>query len=148
MGDAVIQFGQLETFLAEPAAAGQVVRVVVLELSRSLTTQTPELRQVQVGVHVRTINEAGHILACYLPVATVALYNGRRTGDPTWERYDAVWAEAEALQARVVACLQAVAGEQGWEIRPAGVIDLGEVRPLAGSWRGDPDRRGAEDGDG
>ncbi|MCB9005826.1 MAG: hypothetical protein H6656_00310 [Ardenticatenaceae bacterium] len=95
----VIQFGQLEEFMAEPFVPGQVVRVVVLEISEGVSAQIPDLRQVSVGVHVRTINRDEHILACYLPVATVQLYNGRREGDPTWQKYDAAWEQAAALRA-------------------------------------------------
>ena len=136
----VIQFGQLEEFMAEPFVPGQVVRVVVLEISEGVSAQIPDLRQVSVGVHVRTINGDGHILACYLPVATVQLYNGRREGDPTWQKYDEAWAQAAALQARVLAHLQAVAAEKGFRLRPAGVLDLGEIRPLRATWQADPGR--------
>lgn len=140
MSKHVIQFGRLEEFLAEPCAPDQVVRVVVLEMSEGVSAQIPDLRQVSVGVHVRTINGAGHILACYLPVATVQLYNGRREGDPTWQKYDEAWAQAAALQARVLAHLQAVAAEKGFRLRPAGVLDLGEIRPLRATWQADPGR--------
>ena len=126
----VIQFGQLEEFMAEPFVPDQVVRVVVLEISEGVSAQIPDLRQVSVGVHVRTINSDGHILACYLPVATVQLYNGRREGDPTWQKYDAAWEQAAALKERVITTLQAVAAENEFSVRAAGVIDLGEVRPL------------------
>lgn len=126
----VIQFGQLEEFMAEPFAPDQVVRVVVLEISEGVSAQIPDLRQVSVGVHVRTINSDGHILACYLPVATVQLYNGRREGDPTWQKYDAAWEQAAALKERVITMFQAAAAEKGFKVCAAGVIDLGEVRPL------------------
>ena len=95
----VIQFGQLEEFMAEPFVPGQVVRVVVLEISEGVSAQIPDLRQVSVGVHIRTVNSDEHVLACYLPVATVQLYNGRREGDPTWQKYDAAWEQAAALRA-------------------------------------------------
>ena len=131
----VIQFGQLEEFMAEPFVPGQVVRVVVLEISEGVSAQIPDLRQVSVGVHVRTINSDGHILACYLPVATVQLYNGRREGDPTWQKYDAAWEQAAALKERVIATLQAAAAEKGFKVCAAGVIDLGEIRPLRATWK-------------
>ena len=69
----VIQFGQLEEFMAEPFVPDQVVRVVVLEISEGVSAQIPDLRQVSVGVHIRTVNSDEHVLACYLPVATVRL---------------------------------------------------------------------------
>ena len=133
----VIQFGQLEEFMAEPFVPGQVVRVVVLEISEGVSAQIPDLRQVSVGVHVRTINRDGHVLACYLPVATVQLYNGRREGDPTWQKYDAAWEQAAALKERVITTLQAAAAEKGFKVCAAGVIDLGEIRPLRANWQSD-----------
>lgn len=129
----VIQFSQLEEFIAEPFVPDLVVRVVVLEISEGVSAQIPDLRQVSVGVHVRTINSDEHILACYLPVATMQLYNGRREGDPTWQKYDAAWEQAAALKERVITTLQAAAAEKGFNVRAAGVIDLGEVRPLRAS---------------
>ena len=134
----VIQFGHLEEFMAEPFVLGQVVRVVVLEISEGVSAQIPDLRQVSVGVHVRTINRDEHILACYLPVATVQLYNGRREGDPTWQKYDAAWEQAAALKERVITTLQAAAAEKGFKVCAAGVIDLGEIRPLRATWKADP----------
>lgn len=134
----VIQFGQLEEFMAEPFVPDQVVRVVVLEISEGVSAQIPDLRQVSVGVHVRTINSDRHVLTCYLPVATVQLYNGRREGDPTWQKYDAAWEQAAALKERVITTLQAVAAENEFSVRAAGVIDLGEVRPLRATWKADP----------
>lgn len=134
----VIQFGQLEEFMAEPFAPGQVVRIMVLEISEGVSAQIPDLRQVSVGVHVRTINRDGHVLACYLSVATVQLYNGRREGDPTWQKYDAAWEQAATLKERVITTLQADVAEKGFSVRAEGVIDLGEIRPLQATWKTDP----------
>ena len=134
----VVQFGQLEEFMAEPFVPDQVVRVVVLEISEGVSAQIPDLRQVSVGVHIRTINSDGHVLACYLPVATVQLYNGRREGDPTWQKYDAAWEQAAAHKERVITTLQAAAAEKGFKVCAAGVIDLGDIRPLRASWTADP----------
>lgn len=131
----VIQFGQLEEFMAEPFTPGQVVRIVVLEISEGVSAQIPDLRQVSVGVHVRTINSDRHVLACYLPVATVQLYNGRREGDPTWQKYDVAWEQAAALKERVITTLQSAAAEKGFKVCAAGVIDLGEIRPLQATWK-------------
>jgi hypothetical protein len=94
----VIQFGQLEQFVAEPSCQGSVVRVAALDVTESVSSQIPGLRTASVGVHVRAINDVGHILACYLPVAQVQLFNGRRQGDPTWQKYDEAWEKAEALK--------------------------------------------------
>ena len=140
MNEKIIQFGQLEELLAEPFAPGQVVRVVVLETSESLARQIPGWRLVHVGVHVRSIDESGHILACHLPVAALELFNGRRENDPTWQSYDAAWEEAAALKERVLAYLQTAAAEKGFTLRTAGVIDLGDVRPLHATWKTDPIR--------
>jgi hypothetical protein len=134
----VIQFGELETFTAEPLGHNNVVRVVVLEISEGVSSQIPDLRQVSVGVHVRTISDSGCILACYLPVATVQLFNGRREGDPTWQQYDAVWEKAEALKERVIVFLQEAAVQKGFTVCAAGVIDIGQIRPLRAAWQSDP----------
>jgi hypothetical protein len=138
MNAKIIQFGQLEELLTEPFAPGQVVRVVVLETSESLARQIPGWRMVHIGVDVRSVNESGHILACHLPVAALELFNGRRENDPTWQKYDVTWEEAEALKERVVTYLPAVAAEKGFTLRTAGVIDLGEIRPLRATWKTDP----------
>ena len=137
MNEKIIQFGQLEELLAEPFAPGQVVRVVMLETSESLARQIPGWRMVHVGVHVRSINESGHILACHLPVAALELFNGRRKHDPTWQKYDAAWEKAAALKERVVTFLQ-TAAEKGFTLRTAGAIDLGDIRPLHATWKSDP----------
>jgi hypothetical protein len=138
MNAKIIQFGHLEELLTEPFAPAQVVRVVVLETSESLARQIPGWRMVHIGVDVRSVNESGHILACHLPVAALELFNGRRENDPTWQSYDAVWEEAAALKERVVTFLQTAAEEMGFMVRTAGVIDLGEVRPLRATWKTDP----------
>lgn len=140
MNAKIIQFGQLEELLAEPFAPDQVVRVVVLETSENMSPKIPDWRQISLGVDVRTINQAGHIQACHLPVATMQLYNGRRESDPTWQKYDVAWEQASALKERVVNYLQAVAEEKGFSLRTAGVIDLGEIRSLRATWNTDPAR--------
>jgi hypothetical protein len=138
MNGQVIQLAHLEELLQGELRAGDVVRVVVLDVTESVSAQVPSLRLTSIGVHVRAVNAAGHILACYLPVAEIQLYNGRREGDPTWQQYDAAWERAEGLKERVVAYLQTAAAEQGFTVRTAGVIDLGGVRPLHGTWLSDP----------
>lgn len=134
----VIQFGRLEQFVAEPPCRGSVVRVVALDVTESVSAQIPGLRTASVGVHVRAINDGGHILACYLPVVSIQLFNGRREGDPTWQQYDEVWEKAEALKERVIAYLEQVAAEKGFAVRAAGVIDMSETRPLRATWQSDP----------
>ncbi len=137
MNTHVIQFGKLEAFVAE-LSPSNLVRVVILDSSKNISSQIPDFRRVNTGVHLRTITESGHILACYLPVATTELFNGRREGDPTWAQYDKTWQQAEALKARLVAYLQGAATEKGFMISTAGVIDLGEIRPLSATWHADP----------
>ena len=138
MRNHVIQYGKLEEFVAESPGQDSVVRVVVLDITESVSSQISGLRTASIGVHVRAINDAGHILACYLPVATVQLFNGRREGDPTWQKYDETWDKAEALKERVIAYLQNVAAEKGFTVSGAGVIDMGETRPLRATWQSDP----------
>lgn len=130
MNAKIIQFGQLEELLTKPFTPGQVMRVVLLETSESMSSKIPGWRLVHIGVHIRTINESSHVLACHLPVAALELLNGRRKNDPTWQRYDAAWEEAAALKKRVATYLQTAAAEKGFTLRTAGVIDLGDVRPL------------------
>jgi hypothetical protein len=134
----VIQFGKLEEFVEEELGEGNVVRVVVLDVTVSVSSKIPGLRTASVGVHVRTINDAGQILACYLPVTAIELYNGRREGDPTWQAFDQAWDKAVALKERVIAYLQSLAAEKGFILRTAGVIDMGQTRPLPATWKSDP----------
>jgi hypothetical protein len=142
----IIQFARLEEFLEEDLHEGNPVRVVVLEITESVSSQIPGLRNVGIGVHVRAINDAGHILACYLPTGRLQLYNGRREGDPTWQEYDAVWEKAEALKERVLKYLQMASAEKGFTVRGTGIIDtstgsaqaLGQARPLRATWKSDP----------
>lgn len=134
----VIQFGKLEEFVQEELHHGNVVRVVTLDITESVSGQIPGLRTAGIGVHVRAINDAGHILACYLPVAHIQLYNGRREGDPTWQEYDQAWDRAEVLKERVIVYLEQVAAAKGFTVRAAGVIDIGETRPLRATWKSDP----------
>jgi len=134
----IIQFGTLEAFVAEKLGDGAIIRIVALDITESASSQIPGLRMAGIGVHVRAINDAGHILACYLPVAQMQLYNGRREGDPTWQQYNAAWEKAEALKERVIDYLQNVAAEKGFTVRAVGVIDMGEVRPLRATWQSDP----------
>ncbi len=138
-----LQFGKLEEFIQEDLHHDNVVRVVALDITESVSSQIPGLRMAGIGVHVRAINDAGQILACYLPVASIQLHNfqlsnGRREGDPTWQAYDEAWDKAEALKERVIAYLEQVAAEKGFAVRAAGVIDLGETRPLRATWVSDP----------
>jgi hypothetical protein len=137
MNPHVIQFGRLEEFIAE-LNPSNIVRVVILDSSKNISSQIPDFRRVSTGVHLRTINESGHILACYLPVATTELFHGRREGDPTWEQYDKTWQKAEALKDRLVAYLQETATKKGFTVSIAGVIDLGGIRPLSATWLTDP----------
>ncbi len=144
----VIQFGKLEEFVQEDLGTANLVRVVVLDITESVSGQIPGLRTAGIGVHVRAINHADHILACYLPVAHIQLYNGRREGDPTWQEYDEAWDRAEALKERVIAYLEQVAAEKGFTVRAAGVIDMGETRPLRATWKSDPILAANGSGDG
>ena len=114
------------------------MRVVILETSESLSTKIPGWRLVHIGVHVRSINEFGHILACHLLIAKLEMFNGRRENDPAWQQYDAAWEKATALKDRVVTYLQNAAVEKGVTVVTSGVIDIGEIRPLRATWKTDP----------
>ena len=130
----VIQFSQLEQFVAEVAPLSTTVRVVALETKTYPSRQIPTLRRVRVGVHCRALTTDGHIYACYLPVGELELFNGRRASDPLWQRYDEVWQSASGLCQRVSAYL--IVEEIG--VRNAGVIDIGDTQPLPATWRSDP----------
>ena len=138
MNQKVIQFGQLEELLTEPYVPGQVMRVVILETSESLARQIPGWRLVHIGVHVRTIDKSGHILACHLPVAEPPRGAADRATCGLRQRYDAAWEEAAELKERVVTFLQTAAENKGFIVRTGGVIDLGEIRPLRATWKTDP----------
>lgn len=138
MNEKIIQFGQLEELLTEPFTPGQVLRVMALETSESMSSKIPGWRIVHVGVHVRSIIDSGHILACHLPVTALELFNGSREDDPTWQKYGAAWEKAASLKERVVTFLQTVAEEIGFTLRTGGVIVLGDIRPLHATWKKDP----------
>jgi hypothetical protein len=134
----VIQLARLEELAEEELHEGNLVRVVVLDHTESASAKIPRLRMASVGVHVRAINDAGHILACYLPVASIQLFNGRREGDPTWQAYDRAWEKAEALKERVLTYLRDIGAAKGFRVRASGVIDLAATRPLHATWKSDP----------
>ncbi len=145
----VIQFETLEAFVAEDLGKGGIVRVAALNITEGRSAAIPELRMVAVGVHARAINADGHLLACYLPIARIQLYNGRRESDPAWQKYDAAWEKAKALKERVVAYLETVAADGDFAVRAAGVIDLGETKLLSAVWSSDPlQQRQNENGNG
>lgn len=131
-----IQFARLEEFITEELP--NTVRVTSLDITESTSSQIPGLRLAGIGVHVRTINGEGHILACYLPVASAQIYEAvPRDSDPTRKEYDVAWEQAEALKERVMAYLQ----EKGFAVSGAGVIHMGDVRPLRGTWSSDAGRQ-------
>lgn len=139
-----IQFSRLEEFVAEELP--NTVRVTALDVTESASSQIPGLRLAGIGVHMRTINAEGHILACYLPVASVEIYEAvPRGSDPTRQEYEAAWKEAEALKERVMVYLS----EKGCAVSGAGVIHLGGVRALQASWHSDPElkAKGGSNGD-
>jgi hypothetical protein len=128
-----IQFARLEELLAEELP--NVVRVTALDVTESTSSHIPGLRLAGIGVHVRTINAAGHILACYLPVASVEVYEAvPRDADTTRQEYDAGWEQAETLKERVMAYL----AENGCTVTGAGIIHLGGVQPICATWLSDP----------
>lgn len=132
----VIQFARLEELVAEEPP--NTIRVTALDITESTSSQIPGLRLAGIGVHVRNISGEGHILACYLPVASVQIYEAvPRDSDPTRKEYDAAWERAEALKERVMVYLT----EKGCTVSGAGVIDMDGVRPLRATWSSDPDLR-------
>ncbi len=140
----VIQFARLEELLTEELP--NVVRVTALDVTESTSSRIPGLRLAGIGVHVRTLNAEGHILACHLPVASVQIYEAvPRDADPIRQEYDDAWAQAEALKERVMDYLAAT----GCAVTGAGVIHLVGVQPIRATWLSDPYVRveGGENGD-
>jgi hypothetical protein len=137
----VIQFETLEAFVAEDLGQDGIVRVAALNITEGRSAAIPDLRVVAIGIHARAINADGHLLACYLPITRIQLYNGRRESDPAWQKYDAAWEKAKALKERVVAYLNVIAADKGFAVRAAGVIDLGETKLLPAVWSSDPLQR-------
>lgn len=140
----VIQFARLEELVAEEPP--NVVRVTTLDVTESTSSRIPGLRLAGIGVHVRTITAEGHILACYLPVAVVEIYEAApRDADPARQAYDEAWAQAGALRERVMAYL----AENGCAVTGAGIIHLGGVQPIQATWLSDPHQHvhGEENGD-
>jgi hypothetical protein len=137
----VIQFARLEELVAEEPP--NPIRVTALDVTESTSSQIPGLRLAGIGVHARTISDEGHILVCYLPVASVEVYEAvPRSSDPTRQKYEASWEQAQALKERVMAYLT----KKGCTVSGAGVIHLGDVRPLRATWQSDPASRGSASG--
>jgi hypothetical protein len=133
----VIQYGRLENLVTD-VQHGQIIRVTTLEMTEG-EFNIPGLRVAAIGVHVRTINHSGHILACYLPVAKVQVYDRSSPDSEDRQQVKAAWEKAEALQQRVIVYLQAEAAHRDFEIRTDGIIHLDGVgRPMRGEWKGDP----------
>jgi hypothetical protein len=86
-----------------------LIRVVVLDVTESVSGRIPGQRRPNSGL--------------LSPVAHIHSYNGRRDGDPNWQKYDEAWEKAEALQERVIAYLEQVAAEEGFTVCNADVID-------------------------
>lgn len=138
----VIQFGNLEGFVEEPLEQGSVIRITILDISKGISKELPQLRQVEIGVHIRTINHLQQILACYLPVATIQLYNGRREDDPLWQRYDEAWHEAELLKQQVMTFIQEKLQGKGIRVFGTGVIELGTIQFLKATWQPQLEKNG------
>ena len=134
----IVQFANLDDFSPE-LPVGHTVRVTALDVTEGMYERVSELRIAGIGTHVRAINEDGHILTCYLPVAQLQVFGRRpRKGDPDEESYSQAWDKATALKTRVCAYLS----DQGFNVR-SGVIHLGEVSLLHGYWSSDPHRPAA-----
>ena len=134
----IIQFANLDDFIPE-LPIDHTIHVTALDVTEGMYEKVSELRIAGIGAHVRAINEDGHILTCYLPVAQLQIF-GRcpRKGDPDEESYSQAWDKATALKTRVCAYLS----DQGFNVR-SGVIHLGEISLLHGCWSSDPHRSAA-----
>ena len=131
----IIQFANLDDFISE-LPIGHTIRVTALDVTEGMYEKVSELRIAGIGAHVRAINEDGHILTCYLPVAQLQIFGRRpRKDDPDEESYSQAWDKAIALKARVCAFLS----DRGFTVR-SGVIHLGEINLLHGHWSSDPRR--------
>ncbi|MBN1890644.1 MAG: hypothetical protein JW850_21800 [Thermoflexales bacterium] len=130
MSNIVIHFTDLDDLVQElhENTAGIIARVVVMDMTE--TSSSHGIRLAGIGVHVRAIDDTGCVLSCYIPVRFMQLVCTPQTAeDPNYAEYNAAWDKAEALADQVRDYLT----KRNLCVRP-GVIDLGEVRPLRGSW--------------
>jgi len=132
----VIHFGDLGEMIGE-LLDGHTVRVEVLDVTEGVSKDYG-IRQAGIGVHVRAFaDEPEIVLACYVPVARLQMMSGAVLSDPGGgkEAYSTAWEKAEAEADRMREYLTGL----GFDVRP-GVIEIGDVRPLAGGWSGSSKR--------
>ncbi len=120
---AIIQFTQFEDFINE-LSPQQIVRIEVLGTVEA-TASIHNVARIGLGVHLRTLDEEGNILACYLRTGSYQEVNGR----PVSENSQQIWDQAENLKARIKDFL----AKQGFQPRP-GVIELGDIQLLRASF--------------
>lgn len=144
----LIQFGTLDDLIAE-LHSGDIVRVVPLDITTGTFSEVPGLRVGEVGVHIRAIatNQTSgqpHILSCYLPLGAFQIYNRASPNGEERQPYNNAWDKAEVLQKRVAEYLTTHAYKRGFEVKTAGIIHLGDIRPLKGRWHTDPEQTAPE----
>ena len=140
----LIQFGNLDDLVAE-LHSGDIVRVVPLDITTGTFSEVPGLRVGEVGVHIRAITSNAttnqqQILSCYLPLGAFQVYNRSSPNGEERQPYNNAWDKADALQQRVVDYLTTHSFKRGFEVKTAGIIHLGDIRPLKGRWHTDPEQ--------
>ena len=140
----LIQFGNLDDLIAE-LHSGDIVRVVPLDITTGTFSEVPGLRVGEVGVHIRAITSNAttnqqQILSCYLPLCAFQVYNRSSPNGEERQPYNNAWDKADALQQRVADYLTTHAFKRGFEVKTAGIIHLGDIRPLKGRWYTDPEQ--------
>lgn len=121
----VIQFNHPSELLPD-LKPGQVVRVTTAELTEAEDTQGQIGRRI-IGTTITAVTPTDDILACNLITGRIELLMGTPADKAAYRQAKQ---EAEAHRQTAVDFFQA----RGFDVR-AGLIDLGPVPRLAGSWR-------------
>lgn len=128
MSRATIQFTQLEHLLEE-VTPGAMLRVNVLEQTKTTSSRGLTHKEISIGLCVRTITDAGDLLAWYCQLERLGFYVPPMAEDrsPAQQRYEAAWEQARSMQATLHTLLQA----QGHTVTAQGIIEL-SVQALVG----------------
>jgi hypothetical protein len=124
----VIHFGELDELLAE-VLPHQCLRVQTLELKKG-TADQHGVYLAAIGTHVRVLTDET-ILCCHIRTGHTNKVGNMPLSSE--EQYLALWDKAEAEAEAVRDHLRA----QGLRVRP-GIIDIGEARPVSGTWKNAP----------
>jgi hypothetical protein len=121
MSRATIQFTQLEHLLKE-VSPGEMLRVHVLEQSKTTSSHGLTHKEISIGLCVRTITAAGDLLAWYCQLERFGFYVPQiaDSRSPEQQRYEAAWEQAKAMQTALITLLQG----PGRAVTPYGIIEM------------------------